>query len=114
MPGASCLLVVLAAISATCSSLAARQQRHGNLHHHHHHQLAEVGPERAPTTAFPDILVHKPVAQHTATIIMLHGLGQTAAEWQHWGPDYQRELPYVKWMFPTAPRVSVTWCISSG
>lgn len=47
--------------------------------------------------------------QHSATVIMLHGLGDTGDGWADIGPMFAADLPQVKFVFPTAPRVSHIW-----
>ena len=44
---------------------------------------------------------------HTATVIMLHGLGDTSAGWSPVGMQLKSQLPHVKWIFPTAPTVTL-------
>jgi hypothetical protein len=46
-----------------------------------------------------------PAENHSATVIMLHGLGDTAAGWLPVGMELKQQLPHVKWVFPTAPTV---------
>jgi hypothetical protein len=41
----------------------------------------------------------------TAAVIMLHGLGDTAAGWSPVGEQLRHVLPHVKWIFPNAPEV---------
>ncbi len=54
----------------------------------------------------------EPASKHTATVIMLHGLGDTGQGWvMAFEPDICRE-PHIKHLFPTAPTRPVT--INSG
>ena len=39
---------------------------------------------------------------------MLHGLGDTGDGWSDIASDFQTGLPHVKFIFPTAPRRSIT------
>jgi hypothetical protein len=50
----------------------------------------------------PDVLQSD---KHTATVIMLHGLGDTSAGWSPVGLQLRGQLPHIKWIFPTAPTV---------
>jgi predicted esterase len=54
---------------------------------------------------YPEPSVIKPSSTHTATLIMMHGLGDTAAGWLPVGLELKGRLPHVKWIFPTAPTV---------
>lgn len=49
-----------------------------------------------------------PQVEHTGSIIMLHGLGDTADGWAGIGPEFQQSLPHVKFVFPTAPQRPIT------
>ncbi|KAG0002969.1 hypothetical protein BGZ79_001966 [Entomortierella chlamydospora] len=51
----------------------------------------------------PKTIVLEPSAKHTATIIILHGLGDTGAGWQ-----LRSSLPHVKFVFPTAELRPIT------
>lgn len=46
--------------------------------------------------------------QHTATVIMLHGLGDSGDGWAGIGSQFAPELPHCRFLFPTAPEVR-TW-----
>lgn len=46
--------------------------------------------------------------KHTATVIMSHGLGDTADGWKDAAYEMSRSLPHVKWVLPTAPTNPVT------
>lgn len=50
----------------------------------------------------PDVLN---AGNHTATVIMIHGLGDTSAGWSPVGAQLKSQLPHVKWIFPNAPMV---------
>ncbi|KAK9846552.1 hypothetical protein WJX81_006446 [Elliptochloris bilobata] len=53
--------------------------------------------------AYPEPVVLPATSLHTASIIFLHGLGDTADGWARYGPRWQAEMPYTKFIFPTAP-----------
>ncbi|KAI0004975.1 Phospholipase/carboxylesterase [Russula compacta] len=56
-------------------------------------------------------LIINPTAKHTATIIFLHGLGDTGYGWSDTVSDILRAdsaLSHVKWILPHAPSISVT------
>ena len=55
---------------------------------------------------YPTPLYFESKTKHTATVIILHGLGDTANGWSSFGPMLQMKLPHVKFVFPTAPTVS--------
>lgn len=60
---------------------------------------------------YPDPTVIKASDEQTATVIMMHGLGDTAAGWSPVGRQLSSLLPHVKWVFPTAPTVRA--CLST-
>lgn len=47
---------------------------------------------------------------HTATVIVAHGLGDTGSGWKFLAQQWrlQKKFDYVKFIFPTAPRRSIT------
>eukprot|EP00985_Skeletonema_marinoi_P003047 scaffold1268_cov133-Skeletonema_marinoi.AAC.2 len=47
-------------------------------------------------------------AQHSATVILCHGLGDTANGWVEPTQYLASQLPHVKWILPTAPTQPVT------
>ena len=47
-------------------------------------------------------------AQHSATVILCHGLGDTANGWLEPTQYLANQLPYIKWILPTAPTQPVT------
>ncbi|RPD67376.1 Phospholipase/carboxylesterase [Lentinus tigrinus ALCF2SS1-7] len=55
-------------------------------------------------------LIVAPRAKHTATVIFVHGLGDTGAGWQSLAEMYARDsnLQHVKWILPHAPVAPVT------
>ena len=57
--------------------------------------------------AFGELVVQKPSGQHSATVIILHGLGDTGHGWK--AAASQISLgPHVKFVFPTAPTRPIT------
>ncbi|KAJ7739925.1 Phospholipase/carboxylesterase/thioesterase [Mycena metata] len=48
------------------------------------------------------------LSKHTATVIFVHGLGDSGAGWKPVADMFKRELPHVKWVLPNAPSMSVT------
>ncbi|KZS97848.1 Phospholipase/carboxylesterase [Sistotremastrum niveocremeum HHB9708] len=49
-----------------------------------------------------------PIAQHTATVIFLHGLGDTGEGWKFMADMFAPKLPHVKWILPHAFNQPVT------
>ncbi|KAJ7118590.1 Phospholipase/Carboxylesterase-domain-containing protein [Mycena crocata] len=48
------------------------------------------------------------LAKHTATVIFVHGLGDTGAGWKPVADMFKSDLPHVKWVLPHSPSMSVT------
>ncbi|KAJ7223956.1 Phospholipase/carboxylesterase/thioesterase [Mycena rebaudengoi] len=48
------------------------------------------------------------LSKHTATVIFVHGLGDTGNGWKPVADMFQRDLPHVKWVLPHSPSMSVT------
>nr|GAT51571.1 acyl-protein thioesterase 1 [Mycena chlorophos] len=48
------------------------------------------------------------VTKHTATVIFVHGLGDTGLGWKPVAEMLNDELPQVKWVLPNAPPMPVT------
>lgn len=46
--------------------------------------------------------------KHTGTVILSHGLGDTADGWSDAALEMSRHLPHIKWILPTAPVNPVT------
>lgn len=57
---------------------------------------------------YPAPLSFPSKTKHTATVILLHGLGDTAHGWADFAPMLQMQLPHVKFVFPTAPTRPIT------
>ena len=57
---------------------------------------------------YPTPLSFPSKTKHTATVILLHGLGDTANGWADFAPMLQMQMPHVKFVFPTAPTRPIT------
>ncbi|KAJ1501237.1 hypothetical protein HMI56_003356 [Coelomomyces lativittatus] len=55
-----------------------------------------------------EAFIHPPKAQHTASVIFLHGLGDSGHGWGDIISRIASNLPHVKWIFPHAPNQRVT------
>ncbi|KAI8974394.1 Phospholipase/carboxylesterase/thioesterase [Pilobolus umbonatus] len=44
-----------------------------------------------------------PLEKHTATVIWIHGLGDSGVGWVFFAEELQKDMPYVRWVFPNAP-----------
>ncbi|TCD61322.1 hypothetical protein EIP91_008583 [Steccherinum ochraceum] len=64
----------------------------------------------ATSALLSHITVPATAAKHTATIIFVHGLGDTGAGWKFVAEDLGRheKLRHVKWILPNAPKMRVT------
>lgn len=47
-------------------------------------------------------------AKHSATVLILHGLGDSGLGWQPVAESLKSALPYVKWIMPSASSKPVT------
>ncbi|PRW60012.1 Acyl- thioesterase 1 [Chlorella sorokiniana] len=56
--------------------------------------------------AFGPIVRQPALGRHTGSVILLHGLGDTAEGWAPVGP--QLKLPHIKFIYPTAPTRPIT------
>eukprot|EP00892_Ulva_mutabilis_P008693 jgi/Ulvmu1/6196/UM028_0052.1 len=56
----------------------------------------------------PDIIPAAGSQKQTATVILLHGLGDSSAGWIPVGMQMRESLPHVKWVLPTAPMRAIT------
>ncbi|KAJ3013930.1 hypothetical protein NUW54_g1445 [Trametes sanguinea] len=54
------------------------------------------------------VLTVTPRAKHTATIIFVHGLGDTGYGWKPVADMFAAEMQHVKWVLPHAPSIPVT------
>ncbi|KAG8799443.1 hypothetical protein FRC16_005099 [Serendipita sp. 398] len=68
-----------------------------------------IKPDMAATHAL-DFLVSNPVAKHTASVIFLHGLGDSGLGWAPVAKMLGRHpsLSHIKWILPHAPESPVT------
>eukprot|EP00741_Cyanophora_paradoxa_P019481 tig00021127_g18806.t1 len=57
--------------------------------------------------AMPDIIVG-PAGKHSATVIWMHGLGDTGKGWSDTGKMFGSAMPHVKFVYPTAAIRPVT------
>ncbi|KAF9195286.1 hypothetical protein BGZ51_002801 [Haplosporangium sp. Z 767] len=53
-------------------------------------------------------IVQQARSNHSATVIFLHGLGDSGAGWAPVGEELGQYLPHVKFIFPNAPQTPVT------
>lgn len=56
---------------------------------------------------FGELLVVPATAEHTATVFLLHGLGDSGSGWKPVASQL-RLGPHVKWVFPSAPTRPIT------
>ena len=54
------------------------------------------------------VTIHAVEGKHTATIILMHGLGDTASGWESAAEMLSDQLPHVKFILPTAPTRPIT------
>ncbi|KAI8872781.1 acyl-protein thioesterase 1 [Ramicandelaber brevisporus] len=47
-------------------------------------------------------------SRHTATVIFMHGLGDSGHGWADLSSAFQRRMPYCKFVYPNAPSMPVT------
>ncbi|KAJ7437077.1 Phospholipase/carboxylesterase/thioesterase [Mycena galericulata] len=48
------------------------------------------------------------LAKHTATVIFVHGLGDSGSGWKPVADMFKSDLPHVKWVLPHSPSMPVT------
>ncbi|KAF9426774.1 hypothetical protein BGZ94_006024 [Podila epigama] len=53
-------------------------------------------------------VIHKATEKHTATVIFMHGLGDSGAGWAPIGEQLGHYAPHIKFVFPNAPSIPVT------
>lgn len=76
--------------------------------------VASQTPRVAPASAagamahhaFGPVIVQKASGRHSASVLLLHGLGDTGQGWAPVGP--QLALPHVRFIYPTAPTRPIT------
>lgn len=66
---------------------------------------AGAGPMQSLSYPAPDVITASSSSKTNATVILLHGLGDTSAGWTPVGMQMRSALPHVKWILPTAPTV---------
>ncbi|KAF9583182.1 hypothetical protein BGW38_010078 [Lunasporangiospora selenospora] len=54
-------------------------------------------------------IIQEPTAKHTATVIILHGFGDSGAGWAPVGEQLGALLPHVKFIFPNAHALPITF-----
>jgi hypothetical protein len=113
------LIVLTSLLGLACD--AARMHgcaRHSLLKHcaRHSHHLTRH-PERfkknfaikaqvnMSTYQYAAPIVHAPRGKHSATVIVLHGLGDTGEGWSFFPSQLRGDFNHVKFMFPHAPSV---------
>ncbi|KAF9286815.1 hypothetical protein BGZ88_008881 [Linnemannia elongata] len=62
----------------------------------------------ASTLAKLTAVVHDATTKHTATVIFLHGFGDSGAGWAPVGEQLSDYVPHVKFIFPNAPALPIT------
>ena len=85
-------------VSATAHKLQRQNARKWSV-------STEAGQQSSMSLHYSKPIIQTPREQHTSTIIMLHGLGDSGAGWSDFGAEYGSTLPHVKWIFPNAPNV---------
>ena len=72
------------------------------------HNYKRVQAMQTNSWQYPTPLSFPSKTKHTATVILLHGLGDTANGWADFAPMLQMQMPHVKFVFPTAPTRPIT------
>lgn len=54
------------------------------------------------------LIIGPPLGQQSASIILMHGLGDSGDGWLDAAQEISKALPYVKFILPTAPNIPVT------
>ena len=54
------------------------------------------------------VTIHPDEGHHSATVVLMHGLGDSADGWQSMAEQWASVFPYIKFILPTAPRRPVT------
>ena len=57
---------------------------------------------------YPEPIIIEPKDKHTATVIWIHGLGDTGNGWHQEMLSLSKTLPYIKWILPTATKRAIT------
>ena len=53
-------------------------------------------------------MIVEPSGKHTASVVMIHGLGDSAEGWIDVAENLSEVLPYVRFILPTASEKPVT------
>lgn len=56
----------------------------------------------------PTVVITPPPGKHTATVVLCHGLGDTAFGWADAAEELAARLPHIKFVLPTAPVRPIT------
>ncbi|KAA1466740.1 Phospholipase/carboxylesterase [Dentipellis sp. KUC8613] len=75
--------------------------------------LSILGARRLASTmpnTLPPALTVPPLTKHTATVLFIHGLGDTGDGWRPVADMFQADpgLSHVKWVLPHSPSIKVT------
>lgn len=70
-------------------------------------EVKEENQDNAEKLEYPEPIVIKPGAKHTATILWLHGLAGSGRDWLDSMQQVSANLPYIKFILPTAPKRSI-------
>ena len=54
------------------------------------------------------IIIHPELGSHSASVILLHGLGDSAEGWVDTAEELSKQFPYIKFILPTATEIPVT------
>ena len=69
-------------------------------------QTPQVARPAMAHHAFGPVLVQQATGRHSASVLLLHGLGDSGQGWAPVGP--QLALPHVRFIYPTAPTRPIT------
>ena len=75
------------------------------------HRRALLGPSRRSLCTLLDpnrLITLEPHERHDASVVVLHGIGDTALGWLEPCEFWQQQLPTAKFIIPTAPSLPVT------
>ena len=75
-------------------------------HYIHARTAPTLAPDQDGLQAFGEVVTVEATAQHTASVIWLHGLGDTGHTWSAVASWLQ--MPWCKFIFPTAPAQPVS------
>lgn len=69
---------------------------------------SKIMPGRIENLADGTIIVHPNEGNHSGTLILMHGLGDSADGWIDTAQDLSLKMPYIKFILPTAEQMPVT------